>query len=175
MDAWGAAGVATLADAVRYVGVLRLRRSGGHGHRGPGPGRYRPARHGGVLAARGGNALDLLDELCGPLLFTFGVTLAGLLTLAQFKAPQGAPLLYLGDQQIAEPGMPRQSTTPPVWRQFLGYRRCLTLQDPGRLALVYTNAVTNGTFAVDANWTKGTGWTIAAGTANGAAGARPRR
>ena len=28
------------------------------------------------------------------------------------------------------------------------------------------NIVTNGTFAVDANWTKGTGWTIAAGVAS---------
>lgn len=171
MDAWGAAGVATLADAVRYVGACC-------GFADPADMDTaalaqadidQPATVG-FWRPEGGNALDLLDELCGPLLFTFGVTLAGLLTLAQFKAPQGAPLLYLGDQQIAEPGMPRQSTTPPVWRQFLGYRRCLTLQDPGRLALVYTNAVTNGTFAVDANWTKGTGWTIAAGTANGAAG-----
>lgn len=30
--------------------------------------------------------------------------------------------------------------------------------------------VTNGDFAVDANWTKGTGWTIAAGVASGAVG-----
>jgi len=33
-----------------------------------------------------------------------------------------------------------------------------------------TNLATNGTFASDTGWTKGTGWTISAGVANGAAG-----
>lgn len=176
MDAWGAVGVATLGDAVRYVGACC-------GFADPAgmdtaaftqadtdqPGTVGFWRPGGG-ADGGGNALDLLDELCGPLGFSFGVTLAGLLTLAQFKGPQGAPVLSLGEHQIAEPGMPRQATTPPVWRQFLGYRHCLTLQDPGRLALIYTNAVSTPTFATDTNWTKGTGWTISAGTANAAAG-----
>ena len=33
-----------------------------------------------------------------------------------------------------------------------------------------TELVTNGSFAVDANWTKGTGWTIGAGVASAASG-----
>lgn len=171
MDAWGAAGVATLGDAVRYIGVC----CGFADPAGMDTAAFtqadidQPATVG-FWRPEGGNALDLLDELCGPLLFSFGVTLAGLLTLAQFKGPQGAPVLTLGEHQIGQAGMPRQSTTPLVWRQFLGYRRCLTLQDPGRLALVYTNAVSTPTFATDTNWTKGTGWTISAGTANAAAG-----
>lgn len=172
MDVLGALGVDTLADAVRYVAACC-------GIADP-AGIDTPAFDQADIdqpapvqfwLPDGGNALDVLDRLCGPLGFSFGMTTDEKVTLRQFKGPQGSPVLTLNAQQIeGTQGMPRQSTTPPAWRQIVGHSRCWTVQDASRLALVYTNAVTNGTFAVDANWSKAANSTIAADVLSVAAG-----
>jgi hypothetical protein len=48
-----------------------------------------------------------------------------------------------------------------------GLRRSIK---PGLRRVAFANLVTNGDFATDTDWTKGTGWTISGGVANAAAG-----
>lgn len=122
----------------------------------------------GLFLQGGENLLDVLDRLCSPLAVSFGFDLQGRFTLQQVKAPTGSAVLELVDNQIL--ALDRVATPEPTWRLTLGYRRCCTVQQPTDLASIYTNSVSNPGFATGANWTPGTGWSIAGGVATASAG-----
>lgn len=109
-----------------------------------------------------------LDQLCSPLGFAWSVSLEGKLTLQQVKAPTGTEDLVLVEEQILD--LQSVSTPEPCWRLGIGWGHNNTVQQDSDLLGAYTTLVTNGGFATDTAWTKGTGWTIGSSVASGAAG-----
>ncbi len=123
----------------------------------------------GLYIREGGNLREIVDQLVSGLGCFTDFTRAGLFRVAQFAAPSGSAVLELTENELLE-APAREAAAMPAWRQTLGYQRCWRVQSDGELTDAYLNSVTNGTFAVDANWTKGAGWTIGSGVANAAAG-----
>ncbi|MFY8095432.1 MAG: hypothetical protein ACOVN0_18290, partial [Niveispirillum sp.] len=86
------------------------------------------------------------------------------------EAPAGTPVLAVDGDNLLD-GFAREEARAPVWRMSVGYARNWRVMSGDDLAdSVRRNAVSNGTFDSDTAWTKGTGWTISGGAANGAAG-----
>lgn len=124
----------------------------------------------GVFLRGGENLRDVLDRLYSPLLFSWGVDLQGKFTMRQVKAPTGTEDFALVEEQIL--ALDTLPVVEPSWRRTLGWGRNFTVQRDSDLTGAFTSLVTNGTFGADANWTKGTGWTIGSSVATGAAGSQ---
>lgn len=170
MDTWGAAGVFTLGDAIRdlvttYGGLaetedLDLPAFVAMDLALPGAiGAWIPA---------GGNLLDALDALCGPLGVFYGFNRAGLFTVAQLEEATGTAALSLTENDILE--LDKLPSELPIWRQVIGYARSQIVQDASELTGAYANTVTNPTFATASDWTLGAGFSIAGGVLTASAG-----
>lgn len=162
LDAWGAAGVATLADAIEYLVTV---------YGGVSPADLDTAAFTALAAAlpgpigawipAGGNLLDILDALCGPLGVFYGFNRAGEFTVAQLDEASGSPALSLTEDEILD--LLRLQSELPIWRQTIGYARSQVVQDGTDLTAAYQNTVTNGTFATASDWTLGAGFSISGG------------
>jgi hypothetical protein len=109
------------------------------------------------------------DQLVNSALMFYGFTRAGLLQLGQIARPSGTPALTLDESQVID--LKRLPSAQPVWSLTGLYQKNWAPIAANQLAgQIQNDAVTNGRFDVDANWAKGTGWTISSGLAQGAAG-----
>lgn len=116
-------------------------------------------------------ALDVLDSIINSIGGFYGCDRAGLFDAGLVTAPAATAVLEIDGATVLD-GLQRQDTLPPVWRVAIGYGRNHRPATNAELAeSVRRNAVTNGVFAADSGWTKGTGWSIAGGMASAAAGA----
>lgn len=170
LDTWGAAGVETLADAILYLVTVHGGLSEAQDIDLPAFDALDIALPGpvGIWIPTGGNLLDALDLICGPLGVFYGFNRAGLFTVAQMQEAWGPFVLGLTSDEILE--LQRLQIDLPIWRQTIGYQRSQVVQDGSDLTAAYVSTVTNGTFATASDWTLGAGFAITGGVLVATAG-----
>ena len=86
------------------------------------------------------NVLDVLDDIAGSVGGVYGFDRDGRFTVGRLEAPSGAAALVIGENDVVENGVRRESFGPPVWRLRLDYGRCWTVQSADVLDATATDA-----------------------------------